>query len=164
MPEVPEGYEISFVGADYEQIVDRDLTVYQPLVTKTVKMNFNVKKAGDDSTAVDSKEYTMTVTGKYTAEDGDNAKPNVMPELAEWKGAKGGSFEISDSSRIVVAAKDKAELSAMAEEFKNDYKEITGKSIKIVYADQASAGDFFFTLEAAGNGLKRRRIFHECNG
>ena len=154
MPEVPEGYEISFVGADYEQIVDRDLTVYQPLVTKTVKMNFNVKKAGDDSTAVDSKEYTMTVTGKYTAEDGDNAKPNVMPELAEWKGAKGGSFEISDSSRIVVAAKDKAELSAMAEEFKNDYKEITGKSIKIVYADQASAGDFFFTLEAAGNGLK----------
>lgn len=64
-------------------------------------------------------------------------KPNVMPELAEWKGAKGGSFEISDSSRIVVAAKDKAELSAMAEEFKNDYKEITGKSIKIVYADQA---------------------------
>ena len=120
MPEVPEGYEISFVGADYEQIVDRDLTVYQPLVTKTVKMNFNVKKASDDSTAVDSKEYTMTVTGKYTAEDGDNAKPNVMPELAEWKGAKGGSFEISDSSRIVVAAKDKAELSAMAEEFKND--------------------------------------------
>ena len=144
MPEVPEGYEISFVGADYEQIVDRDLTVYQPLVTKTVKMNFNVKKAGDDSTAVDSKEYTMTVTGKYTAEDGDNAKPNVIPELAEWKGAKGGSFEISDSSRIVVATKDKAELSAMAEEFKNDYKEITGKSIEIVYADQASAGDFFF--------------------
>ena len=44
MPEVPEGYEISFVGADYEQIVDRDLTVYQPLVTKTVKMNFNVKE------------------------------------------------------------------------------------------------------------------------
>ena len=46
MPEVPEGFEISFVGADYEQILDRDLTVYQPLVTQQIKMNFNVKAAG----------------------------------------------------------------------------------------------------------------------
>lgn len=46
MPEVPEGFEISFVGADYEQILDRDLTVYQPLVTQQIKMNFNVKAEG----------------------------------------------------------------------------------------------------------------------
>ena len=28
--------------------------------------------------AVDSKEYTMTVTGKYEQEEGDNAKPAVI--------------------------------------------------------------------------------------
>lgn len=154
MPEVPEGFEISFVGADYEQILDRDLTVYQPLVTQQIKMNFNVKAAGKDGKAVDSKEYTMTVTGKYEQEEGDNAKPAVIPELAEWKGAKGGEFAVKDGSRIVVANKDKAGLQRAATEFQKDYKDILGKDLQIVYADSANAGDFFFTLVEAGTGLK----------
>ena len=154
MPEVPEGFEISFVGADYEQILDRDLTVYQPLVTQQIKMNFNVKAAGKDGKAVDSKEYTMTVTGKYEQEEGDNAKPAVIPELAEWKGAKGGEFAVKDGSRIVVANKDKAALQRAATEFHKDYKDILGKDLQIVYADSANAGDFFFTLVEAGTGLK----------
>ena len=154
MPEVPEGFEISFVGADYEQILDRDLTVYQPLVTQQIKMNFNVKAAGKDGKAVDSKEYTMTVTGKYEQEEGDNAKPAVIPELAEWKGAKGGEFAVKDGSRIVVANKDKAALQRAATEFQKDYKDLFGKDLEIVYADSANAGDFFFTLVEAGTGLK----------
>ena len=154
MPEVPEGFEISFVGADYEQILDRDLTVYQPLVTQQIKMNFNVKAAGKDGKAVDSKEYTMTVTGKYEQEEGDNAKPAVIPELAEWKGAKGGEFAVKDGSRIVVANKDKAALQRAATEFQKDYKDILGKDLQIVYADSANAGDFFFTLVEPGTGLK----------
>lgn len=154
MPEVPEGFEISFVGADYEQILDRDLTVYQPLVTQQIKMNFNVKAAGKDGKAVDSKEYTMTVTGKYEQEEGDNAKPAVIPELAEWKGAKGGEFAVKDGSRIVVANKDKAALQRAATEFQKDYKDILGKDLQIVYVDSANAGDFFFTLVEAGTGLK----------
>lgn len=154
MPEVPEGFEISFVGADYEQILDRDLTVYQPLVTQQIKMNFNVKAAGKDGKAIDSKEYTMTVTGKYEQEEGDNAKPAVIPELAEWKGAKGGEFAVKDGSRIVVANKDKAALQRAATEFQKDYKDILGKDLQIVYADSANAGDFFFTLVEAGTGLK----------
>ncbi|MFR5555933.1 MAG: family 20 glycosylhydrolase [Coprococcus sp.] len=154
MPEVPEGFEISFVGADYEQILDRDLTVYQPLVTQQIKMNFNVKAEGKDGKAVDSKEYTMTVTGKYEQEEGDNAKPAVIPELAEWKGAKGGEFAVKDGSRIVVANKDKAALQRAATEFQKDYKDLFGKDLEIVYADSANAGDFFFTLVEAGTGLK----------
>ena len=154
MPEVPEGFEISFVGADYEQILDRDLTVYQPLVTQQIKMNFNVKAAGKDGKAVGSKEYTMTVTGKYEQEEGDNAKPAVIPELAEWKGAKGGEYAVKDGSHIVVANKDKAALQRAATEFQKDYKDILGKDLQIVYADSANAGDFFFTLVEAGTGLK----------
>ena len=154
MPKVQEGFEISFVGADYEQILDRDLTVYQPLVTQQIKMNFNVKVAGEDGKAVDSKEYTMTVTGKYEEEEGDNEKPAVIPELAEWKGAKGGKFSVKDGSHIVVANKDKAVLQRVAEEFQKDYKDLLGKNIEIVYGDSAAAGDFFFTLIEAGTGLK----------
>lgn len=117
-------------------------------------MNFNVKAEGKDGKAVDSKEYTMTVTGKYEQEEGDNAKPAVIPELAEWKGAKGGEFAVKDGSRIVVANKDKAALQRAATEFQKDYKDLFGKDLEIVYADSANAGDFFFTLVEAGTGLK----------
>lgn len=154
MPEVPDGFTVSFVGADYEQILDRDLTVYQPLVTKQVKMNFNVKEDVEDGKAADSKEYTVTVKGKYEKEEGDNAEPAVIPELAEWKGAKGGEFAVKDGSRIVVANKDKAALKRAAEEFQKDYEDLFGKKLEIVYADSANAGDFFFKLIEAGTGLK----------
>ena len=96
----------------------------------------------------------MTVTGKYEQEEGDNAKPAVIPELAEWKGAKGGEFAVKDGSRIVVANKDKAALQRAATEFQKDYKDLFGKDLEIVYADSANAGDFFFTLVEAGTGLK----------
>lgn len=154
MPEVPDGLTVSFVGADYEQILDRDLTVYQPLVTKDVKMNFNVKEDKEDGKSADSKEYVVTVEGKYEQEEGDNPVPSVIPELAEWKGAKGGEFAVKDGSRIVVANKDKAALKRAAEEFQKDYEDLFGKKLEIVYADSANAGDFFFKLIEAGTGLK----------
>lgn len=154
MPEVPEGLTVSFVGADYEQILDRDLTVYQPLVTKNVKMNFNVKEDKENGKAADSKEYVVTVEGKYEQEEGDNPVPSVVPELAEWKGAKGGEFAVKDGSRIVVANKDKAALKRASEEFQKDYEDLFGKKLEIVYADSANAGDFFFKLVEAGTGLK----------
>ncbi len=44
MPEVPDGFEIEFVGADYEQILDRDLTIHQPIVDTTVTVNYKIKK------------------------------------------------------------------------------------------------------------------------
>ena len=159
MPEVDPGFEISFIGADYEQILDRDLTVYEPLVTKTVQMNFRVNEEGNEENAVDSKAYNMVVTGKYEEEEGDNAKPVVIPELAEWKGAKGGDFSVNKNSRIVVDSKDEAVLAVVAEEFAKDYEEVTGNSIEIVYADSANAGDFFFTLIEEGKGLKEEGYY-----
>ncbi|WP_395013471.1 discoidin domain-containing protein [Robinsoniella peoriensis] len=158
MPEVPKGYAINFVGADYEQIIDRDLTVYEPLVTKTVKMNFNVEEATNGENSADSREYSITVTGKYETEEGDNEDPEVIPALAEWKGAKGGDFSINEGSRIIIDSKDEAVLAPVAEEFQKDYKDVTGNEIEIVYADRADAGDFFFTLEE-GKGLQEEGYY-----
>ncbi|MFR5580749.1 MAG: discoidin domain-containing protein [Thomasclavelia ramosa] len=44
LPQVPEGFEIEFIGADYEQILDRDLTIHQPIVDTIVSVNYKVKK------------------------------------------------------------------------------------------------------------------------
>ena len=122
-------------------------------------MNFLVNEEGNEENAVDSKAYNMVVTGKYEEEEGDNAKPVVIPELAEWKGAKGGDFSVNKNSRIVVDSKDEAVLAVVAEEFAKDYEEVTGNSIEIVYADSANAGDFFFTLIEEGKGLKEEGYY-----
>lgn len=160
MPIVPEGYTLEMIGADYEQILDKDGTIYQPLVDKTVKMNFRLTKDGVDG-YTDSQEFTTVVPGKYTVEETDNAQPAVVPALQEWKGAS-GDFEITDSSRIVIDPAAQEELSYMAGEFQKDYEEITGRSIEVVYEDTAAAGDFFFTLQSAEEenlGLKDEGYF-----
>ena len=48
MPEVPDGFEIAFVGADYEQIVARDMTITKPLTGQNVVVNFEVTRTYED--------------------------------------------------------------------------------------------------------------------
>lgn len=81
----------------------------------------------------------MTVTGKYEQEEGDNAKPAVIPNFAEWKGAKGGEFAWRIDSRIVVANKDKdkAALQRRGNRVPEDYKDL--EKILKLYMDSANA-------------------------
>ena len=138
--------------ADYEQIIDTDGTIYQPLEDKTVSVEFKVT---DQNNKVTKKEIAITVPGTHTATADENAKPAVLPELAEWAGAT-GNFTISKNSRIVINAADKDTLSSMAEAFAADYKDIVGNDISVVYGSESDvkAGDFYFALTAKGKGLK----------
>lgn len=138
--------------ADYEQIIDTDGTIYQPLEDKTVSVEFKVT---DQNNKVTKKEIAITVPGTHTATADENAKPAVLPELAEWAGAT-GNFSISKNSRIVINAADKDTLSSMAKAFAADYKDIVGNDISVVYGSESDvkAGDFYFALTAKGKGLK----------
>ena len=150
LPEVPEGFEIEFVGADYEQIIDRDLTIYQPIVDTKVNVNYTVKKGNEEKT---TNAYEVTVPGKYSQEDSINAKPTVIPELAEWVGTE-GNFEISDSSRIVINPEYKDDLAYLAKSFKADYTDLTGNKIDVIYSNTPGDHDFYFTLGSDDAGLK----------
>ena len=138
--------------ADYEQIIDTDGTIYQPLEDKTVSVEFKVT---DKNNKVTKKEIAVTVPGIHTAAVNENAKPAVLPELAEWAGST-GDFTVKNSSRIVINPADKDTLSAMAEEFAADYKDIVGKDISVVYRTEkdVKAGDFYFALTDSSKGLK----------
>lgn len=138
--------------ADYEQIIDTDGTIYQPLEDKTVSVEFKVT---DQNNKVTKKEIAITVPGTHTAAANENAKPTVLPELAEWAGSA-GDFVIRKTSRIVINKADKDTLSAMAEEFAADYKDIVGNDISIVYGTESDvkAGDFYFALTDSSKGLK----------
>ena len=150
LPEVPAAFDIEFIGADYEQIIDRDLTIYQPLVDTTVSVNYRVTK---EDVTKETSAYEVVVPGKYSVEEGDNAKPVVIPEMAEWKGHT-GEFATTADTALVINPEYKDELAFVAESFAADYEVVTGKAIEIEYSTAPEAGDFYFTLGSEDAGLK----------
>ncbi|MGT2609656.1 discoidin domain-containing protein [Streptococcus zalophi] len=150
LPTVPAGVEISFIGADFEQIIDYDLTVYQPLVDTTVQVNYKLTR-GDE--VYETPAYSILVKGQYEVTAEDNAVLPVVPGIAEWKGHT-GHFTVNASTRIVVNPKDKDTLDYAVQSFKEDYEAITGKTITIVYDTNPTAGDFYFELNETHPGLK----------
>ena len=141
--EVP-GYTIENNGADFEQIVDKDFNVCKPLTSKEVNISLKItNNATKEVTITD--DYKVTIPGLHEANEG-NSKPVVSPELAEWYSNSEENFVANSDSEIVINPEYKESLEYMANEFKKDYEEITGRSIEIRYGNDSSAGDFYFTL------------------
>ncbi|NQG97155.1 family 20 glycosylhydrolase [Streptococcus suis] len=151
LPQVPQGVEIEFIGADLEQILDRDLTIYRPLVDTTVSYNYRLRR-GDQ--VYETPARTVLVEGLYRVEESDNAKLTIAPGLAEWKGHT-GHFQALATSRIVVSEDDREVLAYAVHSFKEDYEAITGRSIALVYGEAPQAGDFYFELNDRDPGLKK---------
>lgn len=132
------GYEVE-VCADYEQLIDKQGNVHHPLTNQTVKYLY---KVSDDFGKSESSEYSIQVEGLYDTV-GVNAKPKVIPELAQWYGYE-GDFTMWDSSRIVY--KD-ASLKAAMEEFQKDMRDIMGISLPLIQDSKAQVNDFYFALD-----------------
>lgn len=146
LPEVPEGFTVEFL-ADYEEVVGKDGTIYTPLTEKTVKGIYKVTK-GEES-AEGSVEYTLAIPGRYD-DEGANAKPTVIPELAEWYGKDAeGSFTVG--GRILVS-EGASEFMDVAEALAEDYEAELGKSMTVETGDAPQAGDIYFISDET-NGL-----------
>lgn len=86
LPEV-EGYTVEYNGTDFEQVIDEDLTIYQPISDKDVKVSFKI--TDNDTNDYKFKEIAVTVPGSEKNDENANKAPNVLPELAEWNGGHG---------------------------------------------------------------------------
>ena len=155
MPEVPEGYEISFVGADYEEVIGANMKIYRPLVDTKVRVNFEIKQG-------DKKAYTpdIDVLVPGANEVTGNEVPTVIPELREWLGGA-GNFEINNTSRIVISPSSQAELIQAMKVFAEDYKDIVGREIEVVVSDSPKTGDFYFELNNKRPELRKEGYYME---
>ncbi len=97
LPTYP-GATIEFYGADYTYIIDRDGTIYHPIVDTIVNVNLEVT-IGDIT--VISQDIPTLVKGTLNAEDSINEKPVVVPALVEWFGYE-GEIEINANTVISV--------------------------------------------------------------
>lgn len=141
---VPEGVTVEFL-ADYEQVVGKDGTIYQPLTDKEIKLIYKVTRDGES--AEGTVEHTVTIPGQYETA-GTNAKPTVIPELAEWYGGdQEGSFSIGENAAIYA---DHA-FAAAAQALADDYNAEMGTNLTVV-DNEGSANILFKTDSSSGLG------------
>lgn len=115
-----DGAKIQFLGADYEELIDKKEKIHPVISDTPVQVSFKVTKDGKDAI---SKDYVVMLKAPATAEG--NPKPKVIPELLQWKGGK-GDYTLGD---VVTVYCPVAELSQL---FVDDLKDVLGKEVKII--------------------------------
>lgn len=163
-PEAPAGYEAAYLGADYEQIIGADGTIYSTIQDKEVTVGYRVSSSHDSS---DTREVSRTLIVPAYDNMGDNTAeieyaeaqerryndcPDVIPALAEWQGGQ-GSFETGDSCRIIV--EEGSNLQGVAELFRDEYNAVVHCNVEIASGsmEDAEAGDFYLGYTDSSDGL-----------
>ena len=143
LPEVPAGYEIALYGSDNRQVVKQDGTIIQPLVDMKVNLLYKVTSTTDpEDVATSDADIAITIPGQYTQNAEDNAVPNVMPGLREWKGGS-GEFSLTDTSRIVVSDSSMDEAAAVIVTY---FSDMLGRDLPVVSGTEPQAGDVYLKV------------------
>ncbi|MCM1388605.1 MAG: family 20 glycosylhydrolase, partial [Bacillus sp. (in: Bacteria)] len=147
LPKAPEGYQVTYLGADYEQIIGADCEVYATIQDKEVTVGYLVEQTAGREEAREI-SFTIQVPAAGDRLQGENAKPEVIPALAEWDGAD-GVFMPEDTSRIVIQEQS---LRQSAQLFAERYELIMGREIPVEEGnyEDVRPGDFYLTY---GDGM-----------
>lgn len=146
LPEIPDcGYELQLYGSSNEAVIDLNGNVHTPLCDMTVTVMYQMVNTADETDVIKDNwtEVAVTVSGQYTADESDNAKPNVVPGLREWKGHS-GSFTLTDSSRIVA---EDAALAETGRQIAYYFSEMLGREIAVTVGFPV-AGDIYLSWSA----------------
>ena len=93
-----KGIDVKLLGADYEQIINRNGNISKPLTDTTVRVSFEVGKEGKSAI---SRDYEIVIPGKYGSQ-ANVQTPYVFPALLNWKGSTG---ELEWPEQILVYGK-----------------------------------------------------------
>ena len=143
-PTLPDGFTAEFNGADYEQLIAADGTINHPLTDRTVQVAYVVTDKTTGETATTS-DIPYVVQGTKTQAEGMNAKPTIIPEIAEWHSDSTDSLPLNAINTVTY---DDPSLKAVVDEFVLDYADFTGVTLNAVQ-DGAQAGAFNFSLTGA---------------
>lgn len=107
-PEAPDGFQVSLIGADLEQVIGSDGTVYDTIQDKEVTVGYLVE---DLKGREETREVSFTVTvpavddvpgsGRSDVLEANACPDWLVPSIAEWRGGE-GDFVPGMTSRIIV--------------------------------------------------------------
>lgn len=139
----PAGCRVALNGADFPQIVGKNLEVFRPLAEQEVHLSFRVTDASGAETV--TCDYPVRIPGLHRGRPA-HPKPAVIPELAQWHSADSGWFIPAQAMAIVVSSAAESLLCAAAEELQQDYRGIVGREPCVRCGDAAGDGDIYLTL------------------
>ena len=168
MPETPDGFRIIFVGADLEQVIGAEGTVYDTIQDKEVTVGYRVEDTeGREETrevsfvvevpAADGMPGTADTAAAGEDPEGNPCPEMVFPAIAEWCGGR-GVFQLEEDSRIILGTggqplRDIAAL--MAERCEKDVNFRTRLTVCEGTEEDAGPGDIFLGYAEEKNGLGR---------
>ncbi len=168
VPKAPEGYEVTYLGADLEQVIGPDGLVYDTIQDKEVTVGFRVSSRKDASDVRETAQIltvpanqreereekeTQKALEKGPAEEADgNVCPDVIPALAEWSGGS-GSFVPADQLRVLVETGSGFRETAVL--FADSYAAATGHFVEVTEGslDDVQAGEFYLGYAEETEGL-----------
>ena len=129
LPSVPADVEIEITGADYEQVIGLDGTVYPTVEEKEVEVGFLLTR---DGVSEETPGYRVIVpAAEQEASAGEtssgSSRPSVTPEVAEWC-AGNGSFSLRDGCRLLVDEKWQQEAAAALDSLQTALNAAAGHS------------------------------------
>ncbi len=157
-PEAPEGFRVTLVGADLEQVIGADGRIYDTIQDKEVTVGYRVE---DERGREETREVSFVV--EVPAADAASGKKEcsekvingVVPSVAEWKAGQ-GYFNLREEARIIVGTDEKAlwDIAALLNEQleKNLYFH-TKLTVCKGTADDLKAGDIYLGYAEEENGL-----------
>lgn len=139
LPSVPNGYTVRIFGSSNTAVISKEGNITKPLQTTDVNIFYEVANTRGETAHSDT-AVVVTVYGLYAQDPSANPKPNVVPQLREWKGDTGnfvfgGKIIISDNS-----------LSETAEMVKFYLEEMIGNTVT-VSTGSPSTGDIVLLLD-----------------
>lgn len=160
MPEIPDGFQISLIGADLEQVIGADGRVYQTIQDKEVTVGYRVEDLwGREETREVSFSVQVPAGETVLPEVGAperNACPDwIVPSVAEWCGGQ-GKFYPEEGSRIIVGSDGQAlwDVAALLNErCEKDRNFRTSLTVCRGTQEDAGPGDIYLGYAEKENGL-----------
>ncbi len=125
-----EKYRVVIGGSSNESVVSGDGTIHPPLEAMEVHLLYKVESLTDSGDIAMStyEDVVVEIPGKYSRGAKDNARPETLPAIREWKG-KTGKFKLGGQSRIVLAD---ASLLKTGEQARYYLEKIAGRPFEAV--------------------------------
>lgn len=169
---LPAGVKAKIVGTTYEQLIDFDGKIRNPISPKTTKITFELTDTAGNKALTPTFEVNVPVDVAIPATGAEqNAKPAVVPALQEWIGGQ-GSFVPSDDFVILLSERyaDVGEptLLQRTKLFAKELSRIFGREIKIETKQRPGKKDISIALgseEGLGNlGKEGYALISDENG
>ncbi len=149
LPESGDGdYGVRLASTSNPAVVSTDGSVHTPLVTMNVNLFYEAFDKNSGESKYTNTATSITVPGQFETLPGDNAKPNVVPGLREWKGSQ-GVFELPGAGRLVVSDAAQAET---AEKIAYYFAEMLHRNVEIAVGEPAD-GDIALVLDESRDEL-----------